>query len=82
MKKNKKEKERHALFIDKIGMALPAPRGALCLPVTYFACGREMCRDGQPHQWDGIPIEDEHMSAATCSKCGLDAMSHSLMCGP
>ena len=53
-------------------------------------CGvPEMCpkNNGGPHIWDGEGIEEEtpeggFMSAATCSKCGVDAMTHSLWNGP
>jgi hypothetical protein len=30
------------------------------------------------HQWDGPVIPIKHGSSLTCSKCGLDAYSHSL----
>jgi hypothetical protein len=82
--------QRHEKFLkDKTELMMPAPRGALRdpEPVHVFICGRELCRDGQPHSWDGEGIECEmggggFMSSATCSKCGLAAIDHDLMCGP
>jgi hypothetical protein len=81
MKRKDGWKQRHATWIDRHGMMMPAPRGAL----SYFACGvSDGCpkNDGGTHVWDGPGIEDELMSAATCSKCGVDAMTHSLWNAP
>lgn len=82
--------QRHEKFIqEKTAMMLPAPRGALIDPdqVSLFICGREFCKDGKPHSWDGEGIESEmpgggYMSSATCSKCGLAAIDHDLMVAP
>jgi len=47
----------------------------------YCACGQ-----GGPceHKWDGEwwESEDGCASSATCSRCGMTAMSHSMRCGP
>jgi hypothetical protein len=58
-----------------------------CMPpapaVTVFACGdRERCRNGQPHSWDGVPLEDGLVSSSTCSICGIAAIDVDLMVGP
>jgi hypothetical protein len=39
------------------------------------------------HQWDGEGVEGEipgggSFSSATCSKCGMSAISHDMRCGP
>jgi hypothetical protein len=53
--------------------------------LTYFACGGQGCPKGGEHQWDGPTLRTYHSGgsvaseAATCSKCGLDAISHSLL---
>lgn len=51
------------------------------VPVTIMVCGPKNC----DHVWDGpeVPIlaDDgvtEIGSTATCSKCGMDALTHSL----
>jgi len=74
MRRKKGWRERHERFIKKHAAAARA--------VAVFVCGRELCRDGQPHQWDGKGIDDGHMSSATCSKCGLAAIDHDLMVLP
>lgn len=44
------------------------------------------CSQGGPceHAWDGEwwQSEDGRESSATCSRCGMTAMSHSMRCGP
>ncbi len=63
--------------------------------VTIHTCGGfEKCKDGEPHDWNGPMIyfargggttknpEEACGGAATCSRCGLDAMSHDLWYGP
>jgi hypothetical protein len=47
-------------------------------PITVFMCGTGDC----DHVWDGPGIEWDTGEAATCSKCGVDAMTHSLWNGP
>ena len=47
-------------------------------PIQVFLCGPPKC----DHQWDGPGIEWETGSSATCSKCGVDAMTVSLWEGP
>ena len=34
------------------------------------------------HVWDGEFVESDSMASATCSKCGMLAIDHSLRCGP
>ena len=64
-------------------------------PVQIFSCGpstREClckCSQGGPceHQWDGEGIEQDldggaHMSSATCSRCGMSAIGHSMWVCP
>jgi hypothetical protein len=50
------------------------------LPMDVFVCGPGRC----DHKWDGPELhsEDGLSSSATCSKCGIDAMSASLWEGP
>lgn len=61
--------------------------------VTVFACGpgnkkcKCECPDGPcEHKWDGwIEFEEDNGCAgatAVCSRCGMDAMTHSLWVGP
>lgn len=60
--------------------------------VTFEMCGPSRgkckceCSTGGPcdHDWDGPweESEDGRMGTATCSKCGMDAMSHSMWVGP
>jgi len=45
----------------------------------FLECGGDRCPKGGTHQWDGPEKTWKTGSAATCSKCGLDAMSHTLM---
>lgn len=47
-------------------------------PITIFTCGPPKCE----HVWDGPGIETETSSSATCSKCGVDALTVSLWEGP
>lgn len=50
--------------------------------VIVFVCGPRWCRrEGQEHSWDGPVLEFPGGEAATCSGCGLDAMTHTLMSG-
>ncbi len=62
--------------------------------ITIYVCGGfEQCKDGE-HDWSGPMIyfapgggtteekEEACGGAATCSKCGVDAMSHSMWYGP
>lgn len=63
--------------------------------VTVFACGpssqRCKCECGTPggkceHKWDGDGAEhvDEYGAtwSATCSRCGMEAISHDMWVGP
>lgn len=63
--------------------------------VTYFACGpsNSKCKctcgvEGIPHvcehQWDGEGQEFDGGCGwtATCSRCGMTALSHSMWVGP
>ena len=52
-------------------------------PITVFFCGPRGCE----HVWDGPGISGTTESgggfeSATCSKCGMDAMTDSLWNGP
>ena len=52
-------------------------------PITVFTCGPPKCE----HVWDGPGIEWTTENggggeSATCSKCGVDAMSVSIWEGP
>ena len=42
------------------------------------------CAKGGPceHSWDGPGYETEYSSEASCSRCGMGAISHSLWCMP
>ncbi len=83
MKRKPGWSNRHVEWVEK-------KFGARPLAASFFMCGvPEMCpkNNGGPHIWDGEGIEEEtpeggFMSAATCSKCGVDAMTHSLWNGP
>lgn len=44
---------------------------------TFFSCGGG-CKNGGEHVWDGPDLATETSSSATCSLCGMDAMSASL----
>lgn len=48
---------------------------------AFFSCSSK-CKDGGDHQWDGPGLETETSSSATCSRCGIDAMTVSLWEGP
>lgn len=58
--------------------------------VTYVCGGMQMTvcpKDRKEHQWDGPVVEFEAGgggtgASVTCSKCGLDAMTHDMMVGP
>ena len=85
MKAKKGWLQRHLKWTEKKRKQPEAEKSVE--PVHVFICGRELCRDGQPHSWDGPGVESEmgdggFMSSATCSKCGLAAIDHDLMCGP
>lgn len=59
-------------------------------PITVISCGPSTktckcnCPDGDcEHVWDGKGVEEElegggGMSSATCSKCGMPAISHDM----
>lgn len=34
------------------------------------------------HKWDGPDKDFENGSSVTCSKCGMTALSHDMLCGP
>ena len=34
------------------------------------------------HQWDGLVVEFEGGGSVSCSKCGMLAIDHGIMCGP
>jgi len=61
-------------------------------PVTVFACGSSRgpckceCATGGPcdHQWDGPweEFEGGGGGTATCSRCGMSALHHSLWTSP
>ena len=64
-------------------------------PITYFACGPSnakcKCTCGVEgvehvceHSWDGEgeTFDDGAGWSATCSRCGMSAMSHSMWVGP
>jgi hypothetical protein len=40
--------------------------------------------DTCPHEWDGpeVKSEDGSITSLTCSKCGMDAYTHSLWMAP
>jgi hypothetical protein len=68
-----------ALF--KGGTLVSAP-GSDQSDVTVFVCGRRWCqKEGQEHSWDGPTVEFPGGATVTCSRCGLDAMTHTLMTG-
>ncbi len=41
----------------------------------------ELCTDGKPHDWQGWVELEGGGGTTVCSRCGLDAMPHSLRCG-
>lgn len=52
----------------------------------HVASNEEKCKDGQPHNWEGnrdiLDSEGNICGGTTiCTKCGLDAFSHSLRYG-
>jgi len=57
-------------------------------PLTFHVLkNEELCTDGKPHDWaDCMDLKDEQGrvrgSTTVCSRCGLDAMTHSLRYGP
>jgi len=58
-------------------------------PVVVFACGPSKgpckceCPDGPcDHVFDGPEETGDNYSSATCSKCGMSAITHSLWTGP
>jgi hypothetical protein len=63
----------------------PMTDGEIFMHVTP---NEELCKDGEPHKWEGwIDFRSEDGKYITggsrvCSKCGLDAMTHSLRYGP
>jgi len=53
----------------------------MCGP-SSAACKCECGRGGPcEHKWDGEFIRTEGGGTATCSRCGMDAMSHSMWTG-
>jgi len=53
--------------------------------VSFFMCGPSnakcvcKCPDGPcDHDWDGPTIRTENSESASCSKCGTEALSHSM----
>jgi hypothetical protein len=48
--------------------------------VTAFVCGRRWCqKEGQEHDWSGPAVEFDGGASVTCARCGIDAMTDSLM---
>lgn len=47
-------------------------------PIQVFECMPKDC----DHVWDGEVYEEDNISSATCSKCGMLAITYSLMYGP
>ena len=49
--------------------------------VSVFSCGGELCKDGQPHKWDGSTARTYHddgsiaSESGSCSKCGLSLLT-------
>ncbi len=58
--------------------------------ITIITCGSSTskckcaCSTGGPceHKWGGPVKELERGASVTCSRCGMDAMSHDLWVGP
>jgi hypothetical protein len=56
--------------------------------ITIHICGpstatcRCNCPESCEHKWDGPTVRFENGASVTCSRCGMDAMSHSLMVMP
>lgn len=47
--------------------------------VDVFLCGGSLCKDDQPHVWDGPEVSGDTengggWSSGTCSKCGMTHM--------
>lgn len=43
----------------------------------------ELCKDSKPHDFKGwVEIDEGRGWTTVCTKCGLDAMTHSLRYGP
>ncbi len=53
-------------------------------PFLFHALkNEELCTDGKPHDWAGwVELEGGLGGTTVCSRCGLDAMTHSLRYGP
>jgi len=53
-------------------------------PLTFHALkNEELCTDGKPHDWTSwVELEGGLGGTTVCSRCGLDAMTHSLRYGP
>lgn len=49
-------------------------------PITFHALkDEELCKDGKPHDFkDWVEFADGCGGTAICTKCGLDAFTHSL----
>lgn len=84
MKRKQGEVRQHLEWAERQYKNAAAEKIGKSSPVTIFVCGREFCKDGQSHQWDGPEriFDGGCGSSSTCSKCGLDAMSYDLMCAP
>lgn len=74
--------ERNALarklieaFAAEAGVPVSKVRTTFNPSACYCTCGI-----GGPceHQWDGPVYEGESFSSATCSRCGMTAMSHDM----
>ena len=76
--------ERNAQF-DAFMVKMRTEGWVMPRPYNYDACYCA-CSNGGPceHKWDGegYESEDDGISSATCSRCGMLAFNHDLRNGP
>lgn len=79
-KRNADVMKLHQKLADEFGCAVDKLKSNFNPYKCYCACGS----DGPcEHKWDGEWWEsDDGCSSATCSRCGMTAMSHSLRNAP
>lgn len=64
-------------FADAHGIRLDSVHSSFNPNSCYCDCPKGPCE----HDWSGKPYENAGLWSATCARCGMTAMSHSLMVG-
>ena len=76
--RNKAVQEHLQKLADEEGIPVESLRTNFNPSACYCDCPEGPCE----HVWDGPAYENESVSSATCSRCGMTAFSHDMRVAP